>query len=320
MGRWTCCVFLAVLLARMGVAPAQTAAQSDPYSLKLMPDPLTLSAASPSDDESVYTMPPTPRPGEGTNLGGVNFDTSAVYVNHYIYRGVDHSITSPDASGESKTQGSTLNVKIDTKMQFDLGKFPHPYLGLFVDLYDDDPVNRFQEVRPYYGAVWTVKPFTFDTGGNTYVYPDRKQLDTAEVYEKITLDDGFIYHSDKPLLSPYFYGAYDYNKNNGWYFETGITHDVVLEDYGLTFTFQADMAYIMGYQQQFVFINQVHDTGFQHYDVGMDADYSINRLFNLSGRFGEFDLLGYLFYTGKINADLTANNVLWGGVGIGFKY
>jgi len=279
-----------------------------------------LASMVPSDDEGVYTLPQPAGPGEGVNQGGVHVDVSAGYFNHYVYRGVDHSIGLSDKVGTFNTKASTFNFQIDSKLQFDLGKFPHPFVGLFADVYDADPVNRFQEVRPYYGAVWTVKPFTLEGGGNTYIYPDRENLNTAEYYTKLTLNDAFLFHSDKPLLSPYIYSAYDYDKNHGWYFEAGVSHDLALEDFGLTFTFKADVAYIVGYQQQFVFIDENHDTGFQHYDVGLLTAYSLNHLFNLNQRFGQFDLLGYITYTGKIEAELRANNVIWGGAGIRFMY
>lgn len=275
-------------------------------------------SAAPGDDQGVYTLLQAPTAAEGTNLGGVHLDLNVSYLNHYVYRGVDHSIGAQ--SSILKTKASTLNLQADAKLEFDFGKLPHPFVGLFSDVYDADPVSRYQEIRPYYGLGWTIKPFILEGGGITYLYPDRENLNTAETYGKITLDDTFIFNTDKPILSPYVEAAYDYDKNNGWYFETGITHDLDLEDLGLKLTFQADMAYILGFQEQFVFINSMHDTGFQHFDVGMKAAYSLNRLLNFSNRFGELDVLGYLFYTGRLDSDLTANNVLWGGAGIGFKY
>ncbi|MGA2233617.1 MAG: hypothetical protein ABSH22_22140 [Tepidisphaeraceae bacterium] len=290
--------------------------QSDLASAASTPAMLSL---APSNDEGVYTMPEPPTPDTGSNYGGVHLDLSLTYFNHYVYRGVDHSIGTPSV-GITDLKASTLNLQIDGKIEFDLGRFPHPFVGIFADIYDADPVSRFQEFRPYVGVDWLVKPFTLEGGDTAYIYPDREFLNTAEFFGKITLNDGFLYHSDKPLLSPYFYGAYDYDKNKGWYMEAGITHDFEFEELGLKLTFQADAAYIIGFQQQFVFIDSLHDTGFQHFDTGMKADYSLNRLFNISSRFGEFDLLGYLFYTGKMDADLRANNVIWGGAGIGFKY
>ena len=297
---------------------------ADPLALDLPQSPVMASAAGASgaDNEGVYAVPEPPTKANGVNLGGVSLDLSIAYFNHNVYRGVDHSIGNAKSNStiDFLVKSSSLNLDIDTKLSFDLGKFPHPFVGLHSVVYDADPLSRFQEIRPFIGAEWTIKPFTLEGGNTTYIYPDRENLNTAEVYGKVTFDDSVLLHMDKPFLSPYFYGAYDYDKNNGWYLETGVTHDFTFEDLGLTFTLQADAAYIIGLQEQFVFINELHDTGFQHFDVGLKANYSLNRLFHVSYRFGEFDLLGFLFSTGKLDSDLTANNVIWGGAGIGFKY
>jgi len=63
-----------------------------------------------------------------------------------------------------------------------------------------------------------------------------------------------------------------------------------------------------------------NDTGFQHYDVGMVASYSINHLFNFSTRYGSFNIEGYLFYTDNLDDNLIADNQVWGGVGLALKY
>jgi hypothetical protein len=314
-------ILLAGLCAPVAMAGLPPVSAAD-LSLSPQPEPSApvLLSDTPPADQGVYTLPNPEEPGQGANLGGVNLLLDADYFNHYIYRGVDHSIGESPAANIFKTKASTLNLEFNSKLEFDLGKLPHPFVGLFADVYDADPKSRFQEIRPTYGVDWTVKPFTLEGGGNTYIYPNRKSFNTAELYGKVTFDDSFLYRSDKPMLSPYFLGAYDYDKNNGWYLEAGVKHDFVLEDFGLTLTPQADLAYIIGYQEQFVFINELHDTGFQHYDVGLKTTYSLNHLFQFSQRYGEFDVQGFFFYTGPINGELTATSDIWGGVGIGFSY
>ena len=54
--------------------------------------------------------------------------------------------------------------------------------------------------------------------------------------------------------------------------------------------------------------------------MGAIANYSLNTLLNVTRRYGEFSLQGYLFYTDGIDHDLRADTQLWGGVGINFKY
>jgi hypothetical protein len=63
-----------------------------------------------------------------------------------------------------------------------------------------------------------------------------------------------------------------------------------------------------------------NDTGWQHYDVGLIGTYSLNSLFNLPRRYGEWAVEGYLFYADGIDNDIPATSQLWGGVGIRFEY
>jgi hypothetical protein len=48
--------------------------------------------------------------------------------------------------------------------------------------------------------------------------------------------------------------------------------------------------------------------------------YSLNNMLNVSRRYGEFGLQGYLYYTDGIDNELNADTQIWGGVGINFKY
>jgi hypothetical protein len=268
--------------------------------------------ASDLGDESVYATPPPPGENEGVNGGGAHFDIDFAYLDRYVYRGVNHDAVAANAR--------SLNLLFEGRLTFDLGSYPHPFVGLFTDIYDSDPVSRFQEIRPYAGFDWNLRPFLLEAGNIEYIYPQREQFNQPEVYTRIELDDSLLFHTEQPVLSPYILGAYDYHKNPGTYIEFGMKHDFPFEDYGLTISPQVAVAWISGLQQQFIFINTVKSTGWQHMEVGLTATYSLNQLFNVSRRFGEFDLKGYFFYDERLNSQITADNVLWGGVGVDFKY
>jgi hypothetical protein len=272
---------------------------------------LGMSAFCQAQMESVYAPPAPPRPEEGVNVGGVNLDLTVRYLTDYVYRGVDRS----DVGGHEDAP----NLQFDGRLEFDLGKLPHPFIGLFSNVFNSDPVSRFQEIRPFFGADWTLRPFIFEFGHNTYIYPDRDAFETSEVYSKITFDDSILWHTEKPVLTPYVYGAYDYDLNKGWYLEAGIKHDFVIEDTGITITPTADVGFVQNYAHQFVFVSP-QDSGPQHYDIGLVGTYSLNTLFNVSRRHGEFALQGYLYYTGSLSEGILATNQLWGGVGIAFRY
>jgi hypothetical protein len=273
-------------------------------------EPLKLSFAP--DDESVYAPPQPPREDQGTNQGGVNVDLSFNYMSDYVYRGINHS----DFPGRTRT----ANLQFDGKVSFNTGRLPHPFFGVFTNLYDNDPVSRFQEIRPFAGFEWSLRPITVAVGVNSYIYPEREHFNTSEAWMQLTLDDSLLFRTERPLFTPYVYGAYDYDKNDGFYLEAGVSHDLVFEDWGLAFKFFADVAYMSHIKQQFIFVSE-RSTGFQHYDVGMVVTYQLNSLLHVSRRYGEIDLKGYLTYTDGITRQLLhSDSTVWGGAGIQFKY
>lgn len=296
-------LFSAVAAALLGVSATLSARAADIQPLKLSFAP---------DDESVYAPPQPAREEQGSNQGGVNLDLSFNYMSDYVYRGINHS----DFPGRSRT----ANLQFDGKVSFNTGRLPHPFFGVFTNLYDNDPVSRFQEIRPFAGFEWNLRPVNVVAGVNSYIYPEREHFNTAEAFLQLTLDDSLLFRTERPLFSPYVYGAYDYDKNDGYYIEAGVSHDVVFEDWGLTLTFFGDVGYMSNIHQQFIFVAQ-KGSGFQHYDVGMVATYQLNNLLHVSRRYGEINLRGYLNYTDGINRQLLhSDSTVWGGAGIQFKY
>jgi hypothetical protein len=300
--RGSLCAVALLTLVTCGVTRAQEVA---PVKLSLEPP-----------EPSVYALPEAPRPEEGINQGGANIDIKVTYLSDYIYRGVNRSDFIGDVTGRASQ--SRANFQFDGKLEFNLGKFPHPFIGIFANVLDSDPISNFQEVRPYFGMEWRIRPFIFEVGNNIYSFPDRRELNTGEVYGKITLDDSVILRRDERLLSPYIYAAYDYDNYNGWYFEAGVSHDFVIEKTGITITAVADLAYVLGHG---AFVGPTgRDTGFQHYEVGLVGRYSLNELLNIPQRFGRWSLNGYVYYTDGIADNLRASTGVWGGAGIEWTY
>jgi hypothetical protein len=230
----------------------------------------------------------------------------------YVYRGVERF----DNLGNHE---DAPNFQVDGYLSIDLGKLPHPFVGLFVNVFDSDPISNFQEVRPRVGFDWDLRPIIFTLGHNSYIFPDRDQINTNEVFGKITLDDSYFFKSDDPIFSPYIYGAYDYELNKGYYFELGVEHKFDLEDIGVVLTAQASVAYTYN-QESFKVSPTSKDIGFQHYQFGLIGSYSINKAFDVSPRYGQWTFNGYLFYTDGIDSDLISTTQVWGGAGIGFSY
>jgi hypothetical protein len=256
--------------------------------------------------------PPNAWGDQKLNNGNAHVTLDFAYANRYFYRGVDHDTTA--------THGNSLNLLFDGKLEFDFAQYPHPYVELFTNVYDADPVSRFQEIRPILGAEWDLKPFDIDLSAVNYIFPEREEFNYPELDLKVTLDDYLIFNTEKPVLSPYILAAYEYQKHEGWYLEFGINHDFEFEDLGLTVTPEMDIAWISGLEQMFVFINTVKTTGWQHLELGVTITYSLNHLLNVSRRFGDFNVKGYGFYDDKLNPEVTADTGFWGGIGLGFEY
>jgi hypothetical protein len=289
--------------------------------------PLTLMQAP--QYESVYAPPEPPDPQEGVNEGGVKLDLTVSYLTDYVLRGIDMGEfaasmgTNPPApsSPDDDLGGSedSPNLQVDGQVMFDLGKIPSPFFGVFVNVFDADPESRFQEIRPFFGLQLTARPITFAAGHNSYIYPDRDDLNTTEVFGKITVDDSYFFLTDDPILSPYVYAAYDYDLYDGLYAEAGVEHDFVFEPLGIVLTAQASIAYVTGHQL-FALTEGGDDTGLQHYRLGLIGQYDLNNSLGIPLRYGKWNFNGYLFYVDGIENDLRAETQFFGGAGIGFSY
>jgi hypothetical protein len=307
MGYGVCALASAVLLCG-----ALCRAQETPKHFSLQPD----------QPESVYAPPELPQADSGVNAGAVHLDMTFAAWTDYVYRGIDYS--------ETGGAEDSPNLQFDGAMKFDLGRYPSFFMGIFTNVYDADPVSNIQEIRPYFGFELNMRPVKFTIGNTFYVYPDRDDDNRSELWVKMALDDSYFFRSDTPVFSPYLLVAYDYQGNTGFYSELGIRHDFEIEDTSLTITPIADVAYVSGnplYRgggasptNPFVGGTTGPDSGFQHYDLGLQVSYGINRLLNIPARYGKLDVKGWLFYTGGIDDSLRADSVLYGGIGLGFSY
>ena len=306
---------------------------AEPFSLEAEPAPdprvpIHLSPASALQSPlwlAVNDAPPSPYPDyipqreqEASNNGGVHFDLHVDWLSAYVYRGVDQTITSRGGSGIFGESHENAE-QFDSEAVFDLGKLPHPFIGLFVNVFNNDPISRFEEVRPYFGLEWNIRPITIRGGYTDYIYPNRKPLDTQEVFAQLQLDDSRLLHTLQPLLSPYIFGAYDLGLYYGFYLEAGVRHDFVFEDYGVTLSPVGRVGYIINDPLYRVTASS-RTFGLQHYDIGAIGNFQLNHFFNIDRRYGEWSINGYIFYTGRIDSDIRADTLVWGGVGLQFKY
>ncbi len=292
------------LVASPAQAPAQPGSRvADAYS------PVRLAIVD--EPESVYPQIIAPQSQEPFNAGSVSFDLSVSYLSRYVFRGIDQA-TLPGNNSENSLQ-------FNGAAEFDLGRIPHPFIGLFVNVFNNDPVSRFEEVRPVAGLRWIIKPLTVIAQYTSYIFPNRKSLDTQEGMLRLELDDSRLWNTDKPVISPYILAAYDFDRYYGVYLEVGLKHDFAIEETGLTITPSASIAYVLS-DSYFRETPNGSDTGLQHFEVGLTVSYSLNNLLNIPRRFGQFNIKGYLFDDGGIDSKLRADTRLFGGAGIDFQY
>lgn len=315
----------AIILVIGSVAPAHAA----PATSQPVFDPYTAHIASlmvlPAEPPSVYAPVEPEHEDEGTNKGGVDFDLNLRYLTDDVYRGVSHNravyVNVPGQPVQGKLHAS--NFQTEGTLTFNLDKLPHPFVGVFSNVNDSDPLSRFQEIRPFFGFDYTIRPLIFKVGENSYIYPERERFNpspnTSEVFVRLTVDDSYFFLTPNAILSPYAYAAYDYQSNKGWYLETGVKHDFIFDDFGVIISPYADVGYVSHFPQQFITISR-QASGFQHYDVGLVGTLSLNHMLHLAPRYGQFSVEGYLTYTAKFSNPIFADTEVWGGVGLKYRY
>ena len=98
--------------------------------------PMALSVPEP---ESIYPPPSAAREDEGENQGAMHYRLEVSFLNRYVYRGMDQTPAGTRSENALQFNGTA---------ELNLGNLPHPFVGLFSNIFDHDPVSRFEEIRP----------------------------------------------------------------------------------------------------------------------------------------------------------------------------
>lgn len=263
--------------------------------------------------DSVYppVLPELPPDPADAPVGKIGFDLTAIAYTDYVFRGLERF--------EAGRTEDRPNVQFDARVALDLGRLPHPFVGAFANLSTGDPVEELQEVRPTVGFTWDLGFVDVLAANAFYAFPERDDLETAEVQAAVRLDTTALFRSERPLPTPYGFAAYDYDRWNGLYVEAGVDWKFPVETTGLTFTFGGAAAYARQLDG-FYGPEGGADDGFPYYEVRADAVYELNQLLNIPERFGRVRALLQVRYTGAIEEELGATEQLWGGVGVGIAF
>ena len=258
--------------------------------------------------ETVYGEPRLQTPGSGFNEGAVNLQLKALYATDYVFRGFEP--VEPDSSEDA------LNFGFDGTLSFDLGRLPDPYVRLVTNSAEGDSISNFQVFRPLVGLVFANDAFDLNVGHQGFTYPDRDGLDTGEIFAEFHFNDAVLGGEQGRVLGPYVFAAYDYDTFEGTYIEGGLRRFEKVGESSVWLGYDAHVAYVDRLQGLF----GGDGSGFQHWQVGVNARYDLNTLLNLSRRFGRWSVEGQINYTDGIDDDLAAETQLWGGGGIVFRY
>ena len=309
----------AALALTAAVAAAQDAAdfQDLPEQRPANPVPVPDAPAGdalPEVPETVYDTPPLRTPGEGFNDGALTLDLSAAYATDYVFRGVEP--VEPDAGEDA------ANLQFDARVTVDLGRLPDPFARVFTNTADGDDVSNFQVIRPTVGFAWQTDPFDLTVAHQSFTYPDRDALDTAEVFVDLRFNDAQLVNEPGQIFGPYVFAAYDYDAFEGVYVEAGLDREQRVGESDLTLGLLAAVAYVDGLGGYF---GDPPDgdspgSGLHHWRVEASASYELNELLNLSRRYGRWSAGGFLAYADGIDDDLRSTTQLYGGAGLRLRY
>ena len=112
---------------------------------------------------SVYPEIMPPRAEEAMNAGGVNFGLNVELADPTTFFAV--SIKAPTATILKHRCSSTRTPNL-IWVNFRIRSSGYSSMSL-----NSDPKARFEEVRPYFGAEWTLKPIIIAAGFTSYIHP-----------------------------------------------------------------------------------------------------------------------------------------------------
>ena len=304
---------IAVMLMSVlgGLGNGERPADTGEAGVRANPQPPMLMLQPVAPQESIYAPPGISDLQGGYNDGALTIEIVGRYMTDYIYRGLE--VVEPGA------QEDAVNFQLGADLRLDLGRLPDPFFRVLTNTAEGDDISNFQIIRPALGLEWETEAFDLAIGTQSYTYPDRTDLDTAEVFADLRINDGVFYSEEGPFLGPFVVAVWDIDRYEGLYVEGGLRRTFNVADTNLRLTIEGVVGYVHNYE---LYSRSVDNdgTGFSHYQVGIAAEYRLNTLLNISRRYGQWSLAGYLNYTDGIDNDLATTTQIWGGGGIVFRY
>lgn len=261
--------------------------------------------------ETIYAPPDVTEARGGFNEGALSLEIGGRYMTDYVFRGLE--LVEPAESEDA------FNFQLEAALRMDLGRLPDPFFHVFTNTAEGDDISNFQVIRPSVGLEWETESFTAAVGTQSFTYPDRDDLDTSEVFIDLRINDGVFVSEEGPILGPFIFAAYDFDRFEGFYAEAGLRRTFHFVDGHVRLTIEGLVGYVNDYDI-YSMVPTNDGSGFSHYQIGAIVEYRLNSLLNISRRYGQWSAAGYLYYTDGIDNELAATTQLWGGGGVVFRY
>ncbi len=266
----------------------------------------------------------------------LTFSIEYTLVSDYIFRGINFS----EYAGEGREKP---NHQMAAGVEYDTGDFGAVGFSAWFEWYADQEVftpnenTHLQEVD--YTVYWSYEipdtPVTVELGWIAYTFPPLAgdAHDTNEVYAKVSVDDGFIFGTDEPVLNPYVYYGLDVDDGQqGSWLEFGVSHDFVLADCkamksapilkDITVTPSAVLAVDNRYLDKFDVLGdgtEQEAMRLAYMQYGLNVSYDLSSGLNIPPQYGAMTLSGFVNFNQAFRDDLL-NDEMWGGVSLGYEW
>src|SRR5687768_3714526 len=223
--------------------------------------------AQPAQQESVYVPPGVGDMQGGYNDGALTIEITARYMTDYIYRGLEVV--------EPPTHEDAVNFQLGAELRMDLGRLPDPFFRVLTNTAEGDDISNFQIIRPAVGLEWETEAFDLAVGSQSYTYPDRTDLDTAEVFVDLRFNDGVFYSEEEPILGPFILAVWDFDRCEGLYLDGGLRRTFNVADTNFRVTAARPVAFVHDFTL-YSAAPENDGTGFSHYQIGLTREYRLN--------------------------------------------
>ena len=257
----------------------------------------------------------------------VSLSVDYALVSDYIFRGINFS----EYPGEGREK---LNHQLGAGIEIDTGAFGAIGASVWFEWYaaqqrlTPDYSGKTQEVD--YAVYWSYGfeslATTVEIGWIAYTFPPFRgdAHSTYELYGKLGFQDGVLWGTESPILSPTiaYYQDIDDAAGSGW-FEVGISHDFDMERVlpvmqRLTVT----PSLVLGVDHRYfgkLGLTSRTSTRVANLTYGLGASYDLGAALGMPPRYGEFTVGGFVNYSQAFARDAIKDE-LYGGMTVGYSW